>query len=149
MCKILPLPGQGETFLPVRVVRVQLCCSLYEIVHAPRLPVWVTRVVEQNPMVKVNAVFCFYPLFWLVQLDMLWCSVNLAFWEQMVSPMYIFPHLQGRKYTSNDCWSRSLDGMKHTRDFPRKILLWSPLWLRWVNSIWICGDLYLMFWQVV
>jgi hypothetical protein len=32
---------------------------------------------------------------------------------------------------------------------PKKILLWSHLWLRWVNRIWICLDFYLLFWQVV
>jgi hypothetical protein len=37
MGEILPWPGQEETFLLVRVVRVQLCCSLYETVHAPGL----------------------------------------------------------------------------------------------------------------
>lgn len=33
----------------------------------------------------------------------------------------------GRQYISNDCRSRSLDGMKHTGEFPGKILLWSHL----------------------
>jgi hypothetical protein len=135
MGEILPRPGQGETFLPVRVVRVQLCCSLYEIVHAPRLSVWVTSVVEQNPMAKGNAGFCYCPLFWLVQLDMLWCSLILVLLEQMTSPTYVFPHLQGRQYISDDCRSRSLDGTKHIGDFPGKILLWSHLWLRWVGLV--------------
>jgi len=58
-------------------------------------------------------------------------------------------HLQGRQYISDDCKSRSLDGTKHTGDSPVKILLWSHLGLRWLNSIWVCMDLYLSFWQVV
>jgi len=53
------------------------------------------------------------------------------------------------QYISDDCRSRSLDGTKQTGDFLGKILLWSHLWLRWVNSIWICSDLYLLFWLVV
>jgi len=27
---------------------------------------WITRVVEQHPKAKVNAVLCYYTLFWLV-----------------------------------------------------------------------------------
>jgi hypothetical protein len=126
MGEILPRPGKEETFLPVTVVRVQLCSSLYEIVHAPGLSVWVTSVTEQNPMAKVKAVFCYCPLFWLVQLHMLWCSLILVS-EQMVIPIYVFPHLQERKYISDDCRSRSLDGTRYTGDFPGKILLWSHL----------------------
>jgi len=95
MGEILLRPGQWETFHPVRVARVQLSCSLYEIVHAPGLSVCVTSVVEQNPMAKVNAMFCYCPLFWFVQLDMLWCSLILVLLEQMVNPIYVFPHLQG------------------------------------------------------
>jgi hypothetical protein len=67
----------------------------------------------------------------------------------MVSLTHIFPHLQSRQYISGDRRSRSLDGAKHTADFCGEILLWSYLWLRWNNSIWICLDLYLLLWQVV
>jgi len=112
-------------------------------------PEFLSRVVAQNLLAKVNAVFCFCPLFWLVQLDMLWCSLILVLLEQMVCPTYEFPHLQGRQYISDDCRSRSLDGMKRTGDSPGKTLLWCHLWLRWVSSIWICLGLYVLFWQVV
>jgi hypothetical protein len=111
-------------------------------------PEFQSCIVEQNLLAKVNAVFCFCLHLCLVQLDTL-CSLILVLLEQMVCPTYVFPHLQGRQYISNDCRSRSLDGTKHTGDFPGKILLWCHLWLRWVNSIWICLDLYLLFWHVV
>jgi len=69
-------------------------------------------------MAKVNAVFCCCPRFWLVQLDMLWCSSVLVLLEQMVSPTHIFPHVQGRQYISDVCRYRSLNGTKHTGDSP-------------------------------
>jgi hypothetical protein len=134
MGEILSQPGQEETFLQGTVVRLQLCCFLYEkVIHPDSLSrslVFFSRTHHSG----------WYS--WM-------CSLIQVLLEQMVSITHIFPHLQSGQYISSDSRSRSLDGAKHTADFCWEILLWSHLWLRWNNSIgyvWTCicyfGRLY-------
>jgi hypothetical protein len=51
---------QGKSVRLVHVIRVEfdLYCSPYKLVHAPAFPGQDIGIIEHDPMVEVNAVFC-------------------------------------------------------------------------------------------